>query len=122
MNYYDPYLAFWVLGGRAFAAESEKAVLMLNDTLEQIYRAAGSPVADVEGAFSTTDFTTEVYSKDFGITIPLNVTRICQWTWMCNPKNVNSSFGLEVYVHPNTAGYSVIRDAFYQVLPHPVRD
>jgi lysophospholipase L1-like esterase len=122
MNYYDPYLAIWLLGdgGLAFAKETAKLVLTLNDTLEQTYIAARSPVADVEGAFSTTHFTPKVQT-DFG-TIPLNVALICQWTWMCDPTNINATFGIDAYIHPNTTGYGVIRDAFYQVLPHPVRN
>ncbi|MBI2882419.1 MAG: hypothetical protein HYY11_00690 [Candidatus Methylomirabilis oxyfera] len=81
MNYYDPYLAFWLQGegGRAAATDSRQAFLQFNDTLEEIYKAGGSPVADVGGAFSTADFATKVLSPDFGM-IPLNVARICQWT------------------------------------------
>jgi hypothetical protein len=64
MNYYDPYLAFWLLGGgwHAYATDSKQAFLKSNDTLERMYKAYGSPVADVEGAFSTTDFATKVQS------------------------------------------------------------
>ena len=111
MNYYDPYFAFWFQGrgGRAAATDSRQAFLKLNDTLERIYKAAGSPVADVEGAFSTTDFATKVVSPGFG-TIPLNVARICQWTWMCAP-----SPGPDI--HANTEGYGVIAGAFLKVLP-----
>jgi lysophospholipase L1-like esterase len=109
MNYYDPYLAFWLQGegGRAAATDSKEAFLKFNDTLETIYKAAGSPVADVEGAFSTTDFATKVVSA-FG-TIPLNVARICEWTWMCVAGGPD--------IHANTEGYGVIAQAFLQVLP-----
>jgi lysophospholipase L1-like esterase len=76
-------------------------VVQFNDVLDSVYSAAGEPVADVETAFSTTDLTLVGG-------IPLNVLRICQWTWMCtnNPD-----------VHPNTAGYGVIAQAFEDVLP-----
>lgn len=109
MNYYDPYLAFWLQGegGRAAATDSRQAFFKFNDTLETIYKAAGSPVADVEGAFSTTDFATKVVSPDFG-TVPLNVARICQWTWMCTPSPD---------IHASTEGYGVIAEAFLKVLP-----
>src|SRR5574337_1030485 len=112
MNYYDPYLAFWFQGegGRAAATDSRQAFLKFNDSLETIYKAAGSPVADVEGAFSTTDFATKVVSPDFG-TIPLNVARICQWTWMCALAPLGPD------VHANTEGYGVIAGAFLKVLP-----
>jgi lysophospholipase L1-like esterase len=110
MNYYEPSLAHWLLGasGHVVATDSVKVIIMLNDTLEQIYNAAGSPVADVEGAFSTTDFATMVVSPDFG-TIPLNVARICQWTWLC------AALGPDI--HANTEGYGVIARAFLKVLP-----
>src|SRR5574337_97453 len=112
MNYYDPFLAFWLQGqgGRAAATDSQQAFLKFNDTLETLYKAAGSPVADVEGAFSTTDFATKVVSPDFG-TIPLNVARICQWTWMCALAPLGPD------VHANTEGYGVIAGAFLKVLP-----
>jgi lysophospholipase L1-like esterase len=108
MNYYDAYLAFWFQGegGRAAATDSKQAFVKFNDTLEGIYKAAGSPVADIEGAFSTTDFATKVISPDFG-TIPLNVARICQWTWICTAGDI----------HPNTEGYGVIARAFLKVVP-----
>lgn len=112
MNYYDPDLALWLQGrgGRAAAKESLPPFLRFNDTLERIYKAAGSPVADVEGSFSTTDFATKVVSPDFG-TIPLNVARICQWTWMCAPPPLGPD------IHANTEGYGVIAGAFLKVLP-----
>ncbi|MDE2059797.1 MAG: SGNH/GDSL hydrolase family protein [candidate division NC10 bacterium] len=112
MNYYDPFLAFWLQGegGRAAATDSRQAFLKFNDTLDTIYKAAGSPVADVEGAFSTTDFATKVVSPDFG-TVPLNVARICQWTWMCTPAPLGPD------IHANTEGYGVIAGAFLKVLP-----
>ena len=112
MTYYDPSLALWLEGavGRAEAMANLPAFLRFNDTLERIYKAAGSPVADVEGAFSTTDFATTVFSTDFG-PIPLNVARICQWTWMC----MSPPLGPDI--HANTEGYGVIADAFLKALP-----
>jgi lysophospholipase L1-like esterase len=100
MNYYDPFLAFWFFSPTA-AQLSEQMVVQFNDLLGSVYSAAGDPVADVETAFSTTDWTLVGG-------IPFNVLRICQWTWMCssNPD-----------VHPNTAGYGVIGLAFEDVLP-----
>jgi lysophospholipase L1-like esterase len=100
MNYYDPFLAFWFFSPAA-AQFSEQMVVQLNDVLGSVYSAAGDPVADVETAFSTTDGTLVGG-------IPLNVLRICQWTWMCtsNPD-----------VHPNTTGYGVIAQAFEDALP-----
>jgi hypothetical protein len=73
-----------------------------NNSLEAIYTAAGSPVADVETAFSLTDFTPQPDA------LPLNVQRVCAWTWMCPPVGD---------VHPNKDGYGVIAHAFQTVLP-----
>jgi lysophospholipase L1-like esterase len=100
MNYYDPFLAFWFFSPAA-AQLSEQMVMQLNDVLGSVYSAAGDPVADVGTAFSTTDGTLVGG-------VPLNVLRICQWTWMCtgNPD-----------VHPNTTGYGVIAEAFEDALP-----
>jgi lysophospholipase L1-like esterase len=111
-TYYDLFLAFWVLGGeggQAFALDTYGMFLRFNDTLERIYKAARSPVADVEGAFSTTNFKM-VQTPDFG-SIPLNVARICQWTWMCEPPPLGPD------IHANTEGHGVIAEAFHKVLP-----
>ena len=76
-------------------------VEQINPTLEQVYTEYSVPVADVETAFSTTDWT-------LVNGIPLNAERICEWTWMCttNPD-----------IHPNTTGYGVIAQAFEDALP-----
>jgi lysophospholipase L1-like esterase len=102
MNYYDPFLAFWFSDPTA-AQTTEQMGVQLNTVLGSVYGAAGDPVADVETAFSTTDWT-------LVDSIPLNVLRICQWTWMCDP-----TYGPDL--HANTAGYGVIAQAFEQVIP-----
>jgi lysophospholipase L1-like esterase len=106
MNYYDPNLATIWLGGGSLA--DLKAVVGLvvafNDFLESFYTDAGDPHADVESAFQVTD-TTLVDGT------PLDVIRECQWTWVCFPPPLGPD------VHPNTAGYGVIAQAFLDVLP-----
>jgi lysophospholipase L1-like esterase len=102
MNYYDPFLAFWFSDPTA-AQTTEQMVVQFNDVLGSLYDAAGDPVADVETAFSTTDWTLVGG-------IPLNVLRICQWTWMCDP-----TYGPDL--HANTAGYGEIAQAFEPALP-----
>jgi lysophospholipase L1-like esterase len=107
MTYYDLFLGFWVQGedGQALALDTYGMFLRFNDTLEGIYKAARSPVADVEGAFSTTNFKM-VTTPEFG-SIPFNVARICQWTHMCeSPPDI----------HANTEGHGVIAEAFRKVL------
>jgi len=99
MNYYNPLLVYWFTNP-ADAETANQMVVQFNDVLQSVYDAAGDPVADVETTFSTTDWT-------LVNGVPLNVERICEWTWMC------SIFDL----HANTAGYSVIAAAFEQVLP-----
>jgi lysophospholipase L1-like esterase len=102
MTYYDPFLVFWFSDPTA-AQTTEQMVVQLNDVLRSVYGAAGIPVADVETAFSTTDWT-------LVNGIPRNVERICEWTWMCDP-----TYGPDI--HANTAGYGAIAQAFEQVLP-----
>ena len=45
-----------------------------------------------------------------GVTVPLNVARICQWTWMCAPAPVGPN------IHANDAGYQVMAKAFEAVI------
>jgi hypothetical protein len=58
MNFYDPFLAAWLQGpaGQTLARLSVQLVTQYNDLLEAAYAGAGVPVADVETAFSTTNF------------------------------------------------------------------
>jgi hypothetical protein len=56
-------------------------------------------------AFSTTDLTIQPDG------LPLDVERICRWTWMCTPPPL----GPDIYA--NTAGYGVIAQAFADQLP-----
>ena len=76
---------------------------MLNGLEANVYASGDVEVADVAAAFSTTDFTTQVQLPGVG-TVPLNVARICQWTWMCAPPPVGPN------IHANDAGYHVIAD------------
>jgi lysophospholipase L1-like esterase len=109
---YDPMLGYWLLGsdGQALATASVPVFVTIGGFLSSIYTAAGMRVADVQGAFSTTDFTPV---PELG-GMPLNVARICQWTWVCAP----DPFGPNN--HANAAGYGVIAQAFATALEaHP---
>jgi lysophospholipase L1-like esterase len=99
MNYFSPAVVVW-FENPALAQLVVNLTVLANNVLEATYQAAGSPVADVETAFSTTNF-----SLIGGV--PLNVARICQWTWQCTPFQNG---------HPNEAGYGVIAQAFHQAL------
>jgi lysophospholipase L1-like esterase len=102
MNYYLPALAEWRSGltGRAVAWTAEKLAATFNALLGRVYAKAGVKVADVFGAFQTSDF------GSHGAALPRNVTLICQWTWECAaaPRGPNQ--------HANQAGYQVIAREF----------
>jgi lysophospholipase L1-like esterase len=107
MNYYDPFLALWALvpGGESLAAQSLTVIVQFNNLLEAIYAGFGVPVADVEAAFHSGDFTV-IQPAD----LPLNVLIALTWTYMgaLPPKGPD--------VHPNAIGYAAIAGAFAQVL------
>jgi lysophospholipase L1-like esterase len=103
MNYYDPFLApLWFGTHDLTALQGEVANdIALDGFFDSVYAAAGDPDADLLDAFSTTDLTIQPDG------LPLDVERICQWTWMCAVGNI----------HANDAGYAAIAQAFEQVLP-----
>jgi hypothetical protein len=107
MNYPNPFLAAWLQGppGQALARQSTDLVVRYNDALEGVYQAAGIPVANVQDAFSTTNFDRLVTLPGLG-EVPINVARICQWTWMCAPPPMGPN------VHGRPEGYWVMAGAF----------
>jgi len=111
MNYYDPFLADYLTGaaGQAVATQSVNLDVSFNSLLGASFGTFGIPVADVQTAFSTTDFTDTATLPGVG-TVPLNVARICEWTWMCAPSPVGPD------IHANQVGYQVIAVAFQQVI------
>jgi lysophospholipase L1-like esterase len=111
MNYYNPFLALWFNGpsGPAIAFGGLQLGDQFNALLGGIYAAAGVQVADVASAYSTDAFTILVpFSPPLppGGKAPLDVVRICQWTWMCAPAPVGPN------IHANKAGYKVIARTF----------
>jgi lysophospholipase L1-like esterase len=107
MSYYVPELAEWRDGllGRVVAWASERLAVAYNGLLDRAYAQAGAGVANVAGAFDTTDFGDPVMVPGIGM-LPRNVARICEWTWECagRPRGPNQ--------HANPAGYRVIANAF----------
>ena len=107
MSYYLPSLAEWRNGlpGQAVAWLSEKLAVGYNDLLDNAYAKSDVRVANVFGAFQTSDFSGQVAVPGVG-TVPRNVALICQWTWECAspPRGPNQ--------HANQAGYGVIARAF----------
>ena len=112
MTIYDAFLPKWLEGplGREIARRSVwDAVVPVNRHFREIYRAAGLHIADVEGAFVTTDFETEVELAGSG-TVPMNVARACEWTWGAAPPPLGPD------LHANAAGYLAIAEAFAREL------
>jgi lysophospholipase L1-like esterase len=107
MNMYDPFLAYWLQGldGQQLATLSVSLLTGINGLEGGIYGAYGVPVADVETAFSTTDFADLVSFDGFGL-VPLNVVRACTWTWKCVAGDN----------HANHDGYAVIAGTFADIL------
>jgi lysophospholipase L1-like esterase len=114
MTYYDPYLASWLAGpaGQAVARQSVQLTVLLNGVLTGVFTAAGVRVADVAGAFATTDLTTAAPLPGGGEG-PLAVARICAWTWMC------PGTGRPPDIHATSAGYAVIAEAFLTAARQP---
>lgn len=104
---YDPFLAAYLLGDLATAQLSVDVVHGVNLFESGIYAGFGMPVADVEGAFHTSDWTPLVPTAVGPL--PLNVATICAWTWKCSTFQDN---------HANATGYGVMAQAFWAVLPH----
>jgi lysophospholipase L1-like esterase len=112
MTVYDPILPQWLDGplGREIAQTSVwAAVVPINDCFREIYRAAGLHLADVEGAFATTDFDTREELAGVG-PVPINVARACRWTWGGEPPPLGPD------MHANVRGYRAIAEAFDRVL------
>jgi lysophospholipase L1-like esterase len=107
MTYYLPALAAWLNGtsGQVIARLSEKLAAGYNELLAHAYTGSGARVADVFGAFDTSNFGDQVTVPQIG-TVPRNVALICQSTWACAvpPRGPNQ--------HANRAGYQVIAQTF----------
>jgi lysophospholipase L1-like esterase len=101
MNYYDPFLAAWLKGGDGHTLAVESALLsnVINSVESSIYTVAGFRVADVAAVFATNDFATQATLPGVG-QVPLNVARICTWTYMCSKGDI----------HANPTGYQKIAD------------
>jgi LPXTG-motif cell wall-anchored protein len=108
-TYYNPFLATWLLGdaGQKAAKDSAPLIKAGNAGIAQVFGSTGFKVADVAGAYSSDDFTTQVNVPGTG-KVPENVAKICQLTWACTPKTDP---------HPNSQGHKVIAGAFAAVLP-----
>lgn len=105
MTYYNPFLAGWVGNNKPLAELSVGVAQALNKTITDANTANGFVTADVAGAFASND-TTLVDLPPFPEKVPLNVARICTWTWMCSNADI----------HANDLGHQKIADAFVAAL------
>ena len=111
MTLYDPVLAGYfssIASVKTLALASSALLRQVNDALSSDEDAAGFRTADVAGAFASYDSTDMVPYN--GQTIPLNVARVCSWTWACTPPPGGPN------IHANKNGYAVIADAFSRAL------
>ncbi|MEY9963028.1 lysophospholipase L1-like esterase [Streptacidiphilus sp. MAP12-16] len=110
MNYYDPFLAVWLTGpaGQQLAVQSTALSTVLNGVIKLGLRSSHFELADASKAFSTDDFTHQVTLPGIG-QVPLNVARICAWTWECTPYHD---------IHANPVGHAVLAEAFQDALKH----
>jgi len=95
LTYYNPLLAAYRQGasGQQLAATSQPLLAGLNRSIGSAAAAVRATVADVAGAFATTEAT--------GSPEPINVARICAWTWMCSANDI----------HANDEGYAAMAKA-----------
>ena len=107
MSYYLPALAEWRdgFGGEEIARLIARLATSYNELLDQVYGQYHAPVANVFGAFDTSNFGDPMTVPGFG-TLPRNVALICRWTWECAPPPRGPN------QHANQAGYRVIARAF----------
>lgn len=95
LNYYNPFLVFYLNEAtRPLASLSAPLQRGLNASIATAAAGALADVADVAGRFESYDFTTMVSAPPYG-TLPVNVARICTWTWMCAKTDI----------HANDTGY-----------------
>jgi lysophospholipase L1-like esterase len=106
MDYYDPYLADWLLGiaGQNMAEETVDVIGELNAELGRIYAAAGVAMADPFSAFNSRDF--NITGSYNGSKVPENVAVVCEWTHMCSSRNV----------HTDDAGHAVLAETFESLI------
>ncbi|KNX36689.1 SGNH/GDSL hydrolase family protein [Luteipulveratus halotolerans] len=112
-NYYNPFLAAWLLGpdGQSVAKLSVTLQSSLNGSIATAAKGVNASVADVSSAFSSDDFSpsdtpaptgtptgTASASPAAAEMLPVNVARICEWTWMCAKNDI----------HANDTGYQVL--------------
>jgi lysophospholipase L1-like esterase len=111
VGHYDPFLGRYFSGplGRTFAMGSSGVISQLNEVLRTTYGEAGIAMANVAASFDSSD-THETSVAGEGH-VPVDVTRVCELTWMCDPPPLGPN------QHPNDAGYRAISEAISALIP-----
>ncbi len=111
MTLYDPVLAGYFsadAAAKALAVASPVFLKQINAELTAADHREGFRTADVAGAFASYDSTSTVAFA--GQRVPVNVARVCSWTWACTPPPSGPN------IHANKNGYLVIANAFAKVI------
>jgi lysophospholipase L1-like esterase len=111
MNLYDPVLGDYFSTNptdRALATASISLLKGINADIQSADREEGFATAQVAAAFDTYNQTTMVSWE--GQQIPVDVARVCAWTWACSTPPVGPN------IHANLDGYQVIADTFEEVI------
>ena len=111
MTLYNPVLSGYFNTDpsvRALATLSVVFAKLVNDELTAANHAAGYRTADVAGVFKNSDGTVSVSYN--GQLVPVNVARVCSWTWACTPPPSGPN------IHANKNGYAVIANTFARVI------
>ncbi|MGH9125702.1 MAG: SGNH/GDSL hydrolase family protein [Acidimicrobiales bacterium] len=104
MNYYDPFVAAALKGGKyvALAMQSQQLAVAFNQLETVDYRAAGAVVADVYGTFSPIPTLPGLPI----LSLLPNPALMCVYSWMCAPAPVGPN------IHATPLGYQLIAQAF----------
>jgi lysophospholipase L1-like esterase len=109
-TFYDPFLQSWLAGGsgQSLAGASQSLAQGINqDTVIPAYQANGVKVARVDLAFGTYTPLSQLSADG----VPVAVTNICEYTWMCAAPPIGPN------IHASPVGYRLIAQAFEAQLP-----
>jgi len=106
LEYYDPFLAYWLQGGsgQAAAKTSVKQLKIGNAGLKKIYTKNKVFVADGEKAFQISRWALK--GTWMGQPVPVNVQQACNLTNMCTADDF----------HANAAGHALIATTMEAIL------
>lgn len=105
LNYYNPFLVFWLTGNQPLAQVSVQLQAQLSGLIAQAAASGDAKVADVATAFRSTDWTPTASG------VPTNVAAICALTWMCSKTDI----------HANDAGYALMASTVNPLVVGPIR-